>query len=481
MRAKRSEWASRPRHPENRDPSTAASPGVSLVVAYHSRDVVHRLRSMVLLLSLAAGALAAFSCDSSSSRPLATPGPDRVVLEVTIDTVITNATRDFLIDSMEQAEQMGAEALIIRLDTPGGLLEATREIVREMLATEVPVVVYVSPQGARAGSAGVFLTLAAHVAAMAPTTHIGAAHPVGLFGGDLEGDMARKVENDTVAWAMTLAETRGRNREWAEKAVRESASLPAVDAVEQKVVDFIAPDLPALLQRLDGWQTKIDGRDHTISTAGARVQGLEMSGRQRMVTYLADPNLLYILLLVGLFLLFMEYKNPGLVVPGVVGALLLVLVLGVQALPLNWIGVILIVGSAALFVTEIYVTSFGLLSVAGLTCLIMGSYLLFDVQGSSLRVDTQIIWGVGLSFGVLLLTIAFLLVRAKRQGATSGSEGMVGEKAEVTERITAFEPGKVRFRGSYWRASAKEELLPGDEARVVKVDSTRVMVEKKES
>ncbi len=444
---------------------------------------VHRVGIALILLALGLGFLGSSCRDSTSPstvRPGPTPTAERVVLEVIVDTAITNATRDFLLGAMERAERMGAEALIIRLDTPGGLLEATREIVRGMLASEVPVVVYVGPPGARAGSAGVFLTLAAHVAAMAPTTHIGAAHPVGLFGGNLEGDMARKVENDTAAWAMTLAETRGRNREWAEKAVRESASMPAADAVEQKVVDFIAPDLPSLLSRLDGFQTKIDGRDRTISTADARVQGLEMSGRQRMVTFLANPNLLYILLLVGLFLLFMEYKNPGLIVPGVVGGLLLLVVLGVQALPLNWIGVILIVGAAVLFVTEIYVTSFGLLSVAGLACLIIGSYLIFDVEGSTLRVDTQIIWGVGLSFGAMLLTIGVLLIRAKRQGATSGAEGMVGSKAEVTERITAFEPGKVRFRGSYWRASAKEELLPGTEVRVVQVDSTKIVVESNE-
>ena len=448
-------------------------------------DLTRASRAVLTALGLAGAALLVASCDEPT-RPgprdrAAAADPRPLVLAARVDTAITNATRDYLIDAVDEAGRRHAAALVVELDTPGGLLEATRDVVRAMLAADAPVVVYVTPQGARAGSAGVFLTLAANVAAMAPTTNIGAAHPVGLFGGDIDDTMSRKIENDTVAWAVSLAQTRGRNVEWAEKAVRESASLSSADAVREKVVDLMAEDLPDLLRQIQGRTTKVDGQDRVIATAGARVERLEMSGRQRLVSVLADPNLLYIMLLVGLFLLFIEFKNPGLIVPGVVGVLLVVLVLGVQVLPLNWIGVILILGAVALFVAEIYVTSFGLLAAAGLACLIVGSYVLFDVEGSSMRVDPQMIWGIGLTFAALLLVVGFLLVRAKRQGATTGVESLPGETAEVYKRITRFHPGQVRFRGAYWRATADDVLEPGTTVRVVCVDGTRVKVEKVES
>jgi membrane-bound serine protease (ClpP class) len=439
-----------------------------------------KVRRLILAVGLGGWLLAAGACGGGASPQIPGTSEQPLILHAKVQAAITTATRDFILDAIDRAEEAGAEVLIIELDTPGGLLEATREIVARMLDSEVPVVVFVSPPGSRAGSAGVFITMAAHVAAMAPTTNIGAAHPVSLFGGDLEGDMADKLENDTAAWSKAIAQTRGRNVGWAERAVRDSESLPAEDALAQDVVDLIAEDLPHLIAELDGWRTELNGQERVLVTANARVERLEMSGRQEVVNFLANPNLLYILLLLGLLLLFIEYKNPGLIVPGVVGALLLILVLGVQVLPLNWVGVILILGAAALFVAEIYVTSFGLLSVGGLTCLILGSYLLFDVEGSNLRVDPRMIWGLGISFAALLLAIGYLLVRAKRQGATTGVEGMRGETAEVYKRITMFEPGQIRFRGAFWKATADEVLEPGTKVVVLEVKATRVKVQRQE-
>jgi membrane-bound serine protease (ClpP class) len=420
-----------------------------------------------------------------SPAPAADQGPEGdahmvkqpVVVEMVLDTEITSATRDYLFAALAHAEATKASALLITLDTPGGLMEATREMVREMLKAEVPVIVYVSPNGARAASAGLFLTLAAHVAAMAPSTHIGAAHPVGLFGGNVEGDMAVKIVNDAAAWSRSLAQTHGRNMDWAEKAVRESSSIPAIEAVDQKVVDLTAEDVPALLKAIHGRKLMVSGQPTDLNTANAKVEPFTMSGRQSLVTFLANPNLMYFLLLLGLFLLFLEFKSPGLIVPGLTGVLLLALVLGVQVLPVNWLGVLLILGAAALFVTEVFVTSFGLLAAGGVVCLIVGSYLLFDVPGSSFRVDPVVIWTVALTFAVLLLVVGFLLVRAKRQGGTSGVDAMAGEEAEVFEAIAAGTPGKIYARGAYWNASCAEPAVKGTRVRIKKMDGMKAEVE----
>ncbi|MEW6754037.1 MAG: NfeD family protein [Candidatus Latescibacterota bacterium] len=393
-----------------------------------------------------------------------------------VNTPITNATRDYLRDAIRRAEAEGAAALLIEMDTPGGLLEATRGLVQSMLEARVPIVVYVAPPGARAGSAGVFITLAAHVAAMAPTTHIGAAHPVSLFGGAGDEVMKRKVENDTAAWARTLAQARGRNADWAEKSVRESASLPADEALAAHVVDLIAPDVTALLRATDGRTVRVGPDSLVLRTAGAHLQEFARTGRQRVAGFLADPDLLFLALLLGLFLLFLEFKSPGLVVPGVVGALLLLLVLAVQVLPVNWVGVLLILGAVALFITEIYVSSFGLLAVGGLACLVVGSYLLFDVPGSSLRVAPQVAWSVALTFAALLLGVGYLLVRAKRQGPTSGVEAMAGEVGVLTQRVAAGQAGRLFLRGAYWTATSDHALEEGARVRVVRMEGTRAVV-----
>lgn len=408
-------------------------------------------------------------------------GPARIVLRAVLDTSISRATRDYLVDALAQATAQRAEALVVELDTPGGLLDATRELVQAFLEAEVPIIVYVSPAGSMAGSAGTFIVMAAHVAAMAPGTTIGAAHPVALFGGDIEGDMADKVENITAAWARAVAETRGRNADWAEKAVRESAAIAATEALANNVVDLVAKDLDSLLAKAHGRKVTLASDERLLNLKGARIQDFAMSGRQTLVTFLANANLVYMLLLLGLFLLFLEFKNPGLIVPGVVGVLLLAFVLGVQVLPINWLGVLLIVSAVALFVAEVYVTSFGLLSVGGLTCLVIGSYLLFDVPGSTFRVDPRVVWSVTITFAALVLGVGFLLLRVKQQGPVSGIDAMGGELALVHERIEPEVPGKVRLRGAYWTAVAdgtvEGALHPGNQVRVVRMEGTRAVVE----
>lgn len=413
-----------------------------------------------------------------AEEPTATP-PARsaTVIHAVIDTAITHITADFVEAGVLRAEETNASALLIQLDTPGGLLEATRRIVKSILAAKVPVICFIAPSGARAGSAGVFITLASHVAAMAPTTHIGAAHPVGLFGSSVEGDMKKKVENDTVAWARSLAETHGRNAEWAEKAVMESASLPAKEALKTYVVDIIATDIPDLLTKINGREVKLESGSIILSTAGVQLISFSPTGPQQVGNFLADPNLSYILLLLGVLGIFIEFKSPGLIVPGVVGGICLALVLGVQVLPINWIGAVLILGAAALLIAEIYVTSFGILAALALTCLVVGSYLLFDVPGSTLQVDAAVIWSVTLSFLAISLLLGYGLIRAKRQGPTSGVDAMVGETAVVYETIGPTLAGRIFLRGAYWRATAQEELSKGTRVRVICMDGTRAIVE----
>jgi membrane-bound serine protease (ClpP class) len=395
---------------------------------------------------------------------------------VTLDGGITQVARDFLIESIAEAQALKAQALIIQLDTPGGLLQATRDIVAAFLNSEVPIVVWVGPSGARAGSAGVFITMAAHVAAMAPGTNIGAAHPVSAMGKDIEGDMAKKVTNDTVAWARSIAQLRGRNAEWAAEAVRESASIPEREALSKNVIDFVARDEDGLIQALDGRLIELPKRSVRLSTSSVVVMPYAMSPRQKLVQFLANPNLAYILLLVGLFGLFLEFKAPGLMVPGVVGATCIALVLGVQIMPVNWLGVLLIAAATICLVAEVFVPSFGILTIVGLGSLVLGSFLLFDVPESDFRVEPSLIWAGAGGFGVLALTLGSLLMRSMRAGPTTGKESMIGEVGTVVRPIGIERPGRVDLRSTTWLAVADERILEQTLVRVVKVEGITLQV-----
>lgn len=399
---------------------------------------------------------------------------------LTIDGAIGPVSNEMVESALELARQENAEALIIELDTPGGLLKTTRIMCKSILASPVPVIVYVAPSGARAGSAGVFITLASHVAAMAPGTNIGAAHPVGLggFGSsqDTSGVMEGKVTNDAAAFARTLAEQRGRNAEWAELAVRESKSITEYEALELGVIELIAPSADSLLTLLHGRIVSVDGRQDTLDTSGAIVAETPMSLRLRILDFIADPNIAYILLLLGIYGLFFELYNPGAIFPGVVGAMSLVLAFfSLQLLPISWAGLALIVLAIILFVLEIKITSYGLLSIAGVLSMVLGSLMLFQPGLTGLTI------GLGVVIPAAILTAAFFLfvvgmgLRAQARKVVTGAEGLIGEIAVVTTPL-ALE-GKVSVHGEIWSAQGDVALPIGARVKVTRVDGMLLTVE----
>jgi membrane-bound serine protease (ClpP class) len=397
-------------------------------------------------------------------------GRQDVVVEIEVLGPITRQTEELLEAALREAEARRAQALLLLIDTPGGALDATRDIVRRILDAPVPVITFVAPAGARAASAGLFVVLASHVAGMHPTSNIGAAHPVGAFGGDIEGSMGDKVLNDTAAWARSLAEARGRDARWAEQAVRESVSATASEARTSHVVDLLAEDVAHLLAAADGRVVAVQERPWRVTTRGAERVRLEPTARQQLYAALANPVLVYLLLIVGALGLFIEMSSPGLIVPGVVGVLALSIVFGLQLLPMNGFALLLLGIAALLFVAEVYVTSFGLLSVAGLVCLAIGSYLLFDVPGSSLRLEPSVIGATLLAVMLIMVSFGYKLLQIRRQGATSGPEMFPGREARVAEAIEAGGRGRVFFDGSLWSATSSFALERDELCRVTAVD-----------
>jgi membrane-bound serine protease (ClpP class) len=404
-------------------------------------------------------------------------GRQALVVTLEIKGAITRQTDELFSDALRAAEAQHAQALLLLLDTPGGLLDATRSIVQKTLDAPLPVITFVSPAGARAASAGLFLTLASHVAAMQTTSNIGAAHPVAAFGGDIEGNMGEKVVNDTAAWARSLAKARGRNDAWAEKAVRESVSLTASEALENQVIDLLVDDSPALLAAADGRVVMVQNRPWRVTTAGATLLLIEPTARQRLYSLLGNPALVYLLLIVGAIGLLLEFSSPGLIVPGVVGVLALGIVFGLQVLPLNAFALFLLGAAALLFIAEVYVTSFGLLGLGGLVCLAIGSYLLFDVPGSSLRLDPKLIAATLLSVLVVFFTLGYKLIQIRRQGKTTGPETWRGQSARVIEPIGPGQDGRVFFEGSIWTARSALPMARGQRCRISAVDGLLLHVE----
>jgi membrane-bound serine protease (ClpP class) len=395
---------------------------------------------------------------------------ENVVMVLEISGAITHQTEELLASALHQGDTRRARAVLIILDTPGGLLDATRAMVQRILDAPLPVLTLVSPAGARAASAGLFLTLASHVAAMHPTSHIGAAHPVAAFGRDIEGDMGEKVVSDTAAWARSLAQARGRDGSWAEKAVRESVSLTATEALENHVIELLAEDAEALLAGAEGRVAMVQHRPWRVATKGAALLRIEPTARQRLYMALANPVLVYLLLIAGVLGLFIESTSPGLIVPGVLGVSCLGIVFGVQVLPMNGFGLLLLGVAALLFIAEVYVTSFGLLAAAGLVCLAVGSYLLFDVPGSSLRLDARVIGATVVGAALVALGFGYKLMQVKRQGVTSGPETWLGREARVTEPIPAGGEGRVFFDGTLWTATSLVRLERDQRCSVTAVD-----------
>ena len=392
------------------------------------------------------------------------PGP---VMVAKVSSSINPVTADFLSTAIERAEKEKAALLVLELDTPGGLDSAMRQMVQEIIRTPVPVAVYVYPSGARAASAGVLITLAADIAAMAPGTNIGAAHPVGIGGGGMDNTMAKKVENDAAAYARSLAEKKGRNGDWAEKAVRESASLTATDAKKQNVIDLVAPALPDLLSAIDGRVIEKDGKTITLRTKGASVTRIPMGMRHRVLSALADPNIAYILMMIGIYGIFFELSNPGAVFPGIVGGIALILgFYSLQTLSASYAGFLLIALALILFILEIKIASHGALTIGGIISLVLGSLMLFR---SSVDPYLRISWSVILLMvGVSALffgTVVTLAVRSQLRKPATGSEGMIGETGVAMGDFTG--KGKVFVVGELWDAECSLPLRKGEKVTVV--------------
>lgn len=388
---------------------------------------------------------------------------------IMIDGGINPAVDDFIRESIGRARASGAKALIIQLDTPGGLLTSTRSIVKEILGAPVPVIVYVAPSGAGAGSAGTFITMAGHIAAMAPGTNIGAAHPVGGGGSEVKGVMGEKIENFTASFAEAIAQKRGRNTEWAIQAVRRSVSITEKEALAKNVVDIVAKDIDDLLRQSDGKKVEVEGRQETLAVKDARVDRFEMGLKQKIINTLSDPNIAYLLLMAGILGLYMEFSHPGVIFPGVAGAIALLLALtSFQILPINYTGLMLILLGVALLIGEAFVPSFGVLGIGGAISLALGSLLLFDTQSSDLAVDRSIIFTAVGTLSAFMILLGYLVFKSQRRKPTLGLEGLVGEIGDV--RVKLNPTGKIFVHGEYWNAEGDGEIAVGEKVKVVGFD-----------
>jgi membrane-bound serine protease (ClpP class) len=352
-------------------------------------------------------------------------------------------------------------------------------IVKDMLGAPVPVVVYVAPSGAGATSAGVFVTMAANLAAMAPGTNIGAAHPVTGQGQDIGGDMREKAENFAASLGRTIAQQRGRNVEWAEKSVRDSVSVTEQEAVKLKVVDFVATDIDDLLAKANGRTVEIQGRPVVLNTANDLVQRYDMRLRQRVLDLIANPNVAYLLMMAGLLGLYVEFTSPGVVFPGVAGAICLLLAMAaLQVLPINYTGLALVALGAAMLGAEAFLPSFGVVGVAGIVAFVLGSLLLFDTPDSTVRVNRGLIAGAAVTLGAFVAIVGWLVIRTQRRRSSVGAEGMVGERGEVRRVLV---PGKVKVfvHGEYWEGDTDETLEVGDVVEVAAVNGLRLQVRRR--
>jgi membrane-bound serine protease (ClpP class) len=399
---------------------------------------------------------------------------------ITVEGVITAPTAKYIASGIEEAKKDNAEGLIILLDTPGGVDTAMRDIAKSILNAPIAVIVYVSPSGARAASAGVIITEAAHVAAMAPGTNIGAAHPVsiGLGGstGEKDKTMTEKLENDAAAYARSIAKMRGRSEEWVEKAVRKSESITAEKALELNVIDFLAPDIDKLLAAIDQKEVNLAGVKKKISTKNAVINNKKMGTRQGILSAISDPNISYILLLIGLAGLYFELSTPGAILPGVIGGISLLLAFfGLSTLPVNYTGILLIIFGVILFIAEIKVMSHGILTVGGVISLIMGSLLLFDTTEPALRLSFQVLVPAIIVASGFFIVVIWLAIKAQMRKHFTGAEAMVGAEAEVMSDIDR--EGDVFIKGEYWKASSEKPVKKGSKVKIIRVEGLKLIVE----
>ncbi|MGH7388444.1 MAG: NfeD family protein [Candidatus Rokuibacteriota bacterium] len=400
--------------------------------------------------------LLALAADAAAQAPVST---------IQIEGVISPVTLRLVSMAIDRAVADRSQALVIQLDTPGGLERSMRAIVQRMLGAEVPVIVYVAPTGARAASAGVFITMAAHVAAMAPATNIGAAHPVAL-GGQVDKESMRKIENDAAAFIRTVARERGRNADWAEKAVRQSVSITEREAVALKVVDLVAESIPDLLTRIDGRTVKTVKGPVTLATRTAAVKPIEVGFRDRVLNVITDPNVAYVLMMLGMIGLLAELYNPGAILPGVIGGISIILAFfAFQSLPINYAGLLLILFSIVLLIAEIMIVSHGVLAIGGIVSMALGSLMLFDAPESGFRISWWVIGPTVAATAGFLLFVVTAGVRALTRRPMLGPSGLIGQTAIARGRLAP--DGQVTVQGEIWRAVAQGE--PVDEGASVQV------------
>lgn len=437
---------------------------------------------------------------------------ERIAVVLNVNEAISPATNDFIHRGLAQAFERNAALVILNIDTPGGLDTSMRDIIRDIIASPVPVIVYVQPSGARAASAGTYILYASHIAAMAPGTNVGAATPV-QFGGipdlkppkvpdakkeknnqetevedsteDSESEsifpmntdaMTKKIMNDSIAYIRSLAEMRGRNVEWAELAVREGASLSYEQALKQKVIDIVATDMDDLLTQADGWQVNVNGRMQTLDTNNLILQQIEPDWRNKLLTVITDPNIAYILMLLGIYGLFFEFVNPGFVLPGVTGAICLLLALyALQVLPVNYAGLGLILLGIMFMVAEVFAPSFGALGIGGVVAFVFGSVILFDTEDSQFQVALPLILTISLTSAGFFLIVIRMVFTAHRKPVVSGTEEMLGSIGEVLEDFD--HKGRIRIHGELWQVNTDIPLKRGNQVKVTDIDGLVLSVE----
>jgi membrane-bound serine protease (ClpP class) len=429
-------------------------------------------RMRVLLAAVAALLLAA----AVPGLVLQAAEEKRIVDVVVVNEVITPPIGEYIVKSIKQATESGSEAIVIQLDTPGGLDLSMRDIIKECLNASIPVVVYVSPQGARAASAGVLITISAHVAAMAPGTNIGAAHPVAMGLGKADETMMEKVENDAVAYGRGIAEQKGRNADWIEEAIRKSVSVTAEEALKLNVIDVIAKDAIDLLEKIDGREVKLASGNRVLKTKGAELNRKEMGFREKVLITISNPNIAYILFLLGLAGLYFEFSSPGVVLPGIIGGISLILAFfAFQTLPVNYAGILLIIFAVILFIAEIKVVSHGVLTMGGVVSLVLGSIMLFESPEPALRVSWSVLVPTVAIVSLFFIGVISIAVRAQMRKVLTGGEGMIGAVGETASEV--FGRGKVIIRGEYWDATSKAPIEKGRHVKVVRVNGLKIEVE----
>jgi membrane-bound serine protease (ClpP class) len=445
-----------------------ASPSLKGIEAFLIEFLQPKMRWLRALFAIASVVVVSLALAQTATAA----DPPRV-LAVEFENDINPVTEDYLIGAIDRANDEGYDAVAILMDTPGGLDSSMRNIIKRELDSKVPVIVYVYPPGSRAASAGVFIMMGADVAAMAPATNIGSSTPISTGGGDIPKDLKRKVVNDAVAYIRGLADEHGRNADWAEQAVRVASNLPAREALSMNVIDYVSPDLPTLLDTIDG--TTVEPKGIVLHTAGAEIDTIQMSLWKRILDTLIDPNIIVLLLSLGVLGITVELFNPGLIFPGTFGAIaLIVAFFGLQVLPVSAAGVLLMLLAAAFFAAEPFVMSHGALAVAGAACFVIGSLMLFDPAGPHYQVSLWVSLAIAGTLALFVAVAVTKTVQARRRPATTGKEELVGQVGVVRQ---ALDPdGFVFVHGELWQAhTGGETLEPGTPVRVDAIEDGLVL------